>query len=147
MYHLVRRCSSYTEEDITLGIFNTLELAEKGKESYITTILNTDDPHHYQGYMEVDLHKDVEIEEIEGEVEGFSTVICLFEIASAFGQVHRRLRCITKSTAEAEEAAMRIHAEDIADGGWVCEWIYETIKLNVLRFKNADPRDASYVHV
>ena len=61
-YILIRHLSAYTEDDIILGVFTTQEKAQLAKKEYIHSLEANGDPHKNQGYMTVNLKKDIMIE-------------------------------------------------------------------------------------
>lgn len=61
LYLLVRKLSCYTEADIFLGAFTSVELAWSAKAQYIRRIRTNGDPHEKQGYMTVNLDHDIRV--------------------------------------------------------------------------------------
>jgi hypothetical protein len=60
VYMLIRYLSPYTEADLILGVFTDKNKAEEARSVYIAKTLEYD-KHCDQGYMDVDLEKDVVI--------------------------------------------------------------------------------------
>lgn len=142
MYILLRNCSAYTEPDILLGVYTTREQAEKDRLEYIETLKHRGDQHQRQGYMQVDLEVDVVIQEAHtGRKcdDGVETqCYCVFSYSEIMGQVARMLEYIAKSEESAIQNAIRLHKAELDDElGMECEWLYEIIEVNKLRYENS----------
>jgi hypothetical protein len=94
MWMLMRTISAYTFIDIILGIFTTLEDAEKAKTQYMT-YRKDHDPWRNQAYRESSLDDDLHITAMDGDFQNEEIVFEISQYLESFGQIARALKAIT----------------------------------------------------
>lgn len=97
---LMRTISAYTFIDIILGIFTTLEDAEKAKTQYMT-YRKDHDPWRHQAYRESSLDDDLHITAMDGDFQNEKIVFEISQYLESFGQIARALKAITPTQTEA----------------------------------------------
>ncbi|NUF61786.1 hypothetical protein HUN33_15600 [Acinetobacter bereziniae] len=109
MWMLMRTISAYRFIDIILGIFTTLEDAEKARIQYMT-YRKDHDPWHDQAYRESSLADDLRIIAVDGNFRNGEIVFEISEYIESFGQIVRALKAITFTQAEAIACIQRLEA-------------------------------------
>ena len=135
MYLLTRECSFYTENNIVLGCFTSIELALSSKQLYISKIQEHGDPHSRQAYFSVCLENDVDAIPLEFQIESCTTVYLLYEESEGFGQVFRDLKHASSSL---EETVKIAKATPIDTDGFPTHLMYTELVVDSLRFENDD---------
>ena len=137
MYLLIRKCSFYTENDIVLGCFTSMELALSAKQLYIAHIRdpNNGDPHSKQGYFSVNLENNVTAIPLGYSVDTCTTVYLLYEESEGFGQIFRELKHANSSLNETIKIAKAI---PIDTDGFPTHLVYTELVIDHLRFENKD---------
>ena len=137
LYLLIRECSFYTENNIVLGCFMSMDLALSAKKLYITHIQERGDPHARQGYKDVCLESDVDAIALDFPIDACtkSSVYLLYEESECFGQVFREIKCACSSLEKIIEFA-NITPID-AEGFPTC-FMYTHLVVDSLRFENDD---------
>jgi len=124
MHLLMRRLSEYTANHLLLGVFRTLEGAERARHEYLNSVVHgTSDPWAKQAYHEVS----------DGDVAILSSLPCLepadsqdraFVVSSyaeGFGQVIRSFEAIAGSDTTARGHATALEAKDDGEFPYHCE--------------------------
>ena len=135
MYLLIRECSFYTENNIVLGCFTSIELALSSKQLYISHMHDHGDPHSVQGYFDVCLENDVEATPLDYQIEPCTAVYLLYEQSEGFGQVFRELKHASSSLKETIKIA---EATPIDAEGFPTHLVYTELVVDSLRFENDD---------
>lgn len=81
----IRELSAYTEDNILLGVFSDEPKRDAAIATYRSHMEKKDD-HAKQGYMDVDLAKDITCFELQSESKNPSVI--LVETLEGFGQVY-----------------------------------------------------------
>lgn len=138
LFLLVRECSSYTEANIVLGCFRSMESALLAKTEYIVSIGKTSDLHEIQGYMRVCLEDDLHVDHVDVEIEvkrsDARSVFLLFEESDGFGQIDRELKY---GTFELSDLIKFAKSNPIVDDGFSACFVYDEIVLDCLRYENS----------
>ena len=135
MYLLIRECSFYTENNIVLGCFTSMELALSSKQLYISQIQENGDPHSKQAYVNVCLNNDVEAILLDYPIEPCKTVYLLYEHSEGFGQVFRDLKHASSSLEEIIKIAKTMSIDAL---GFPTHLVYTELVVNSLRLENDD---------
>ena len=141
MYLLIRKCSFYTENDIVLGCFTSMELALSAKQLYIAHIRdpNNGDPHSKQGYFSVNLENNVTAIPLgyNQSIDNCTTVYLLYEESEGFGQIFRELKHANSSLEETIKIASAL-AIPMDTDGFPTHLVYTELVIDSLRFENKD---------
>ncbi len=136
MFLIKRKISAYTYHDIIIGVFRAYNDAKKNREVYIEKCKQKDEWGE-QGYREVDLEKDITIEDVSKLINKEQTehlkqlfVVSLFE--EGFGQIVRKIDTIYTAIDEAEKYVEEKESKDLEyEPGY---YKVETIEINSSRF-------------
>lgn len=141
LYLLKRTISPYTGEDLFLGIYDNIDLANKQKQRYINNC-KIKDEWEEQAYRDVDLEKDLEIIDVADKLsepnfpnEGQS-IYLVSGIDEGFGQIVKKLIFI--SLDESKVKAFIKEKDEEAEEEWeendFMYYKWGRLKLNVLFF-------------
>ncbi|MDY8134453.1 hypothetical protein [Aquimarina sp. 2201CG5-10] len=136
MFLLKRKISPYTHHDIIIGLFDSFEDASKNQDLYIKKC-NREDKWEEQGYQEVDLKKDVIIDDVSNLIKNdTSKQLKAFHIVSlleeGFGQITRKIDSIYISV---NEANSYIEKKEQEEPEYEPSWYeIETIEINTPYF-------------
>ncbi|XWV26264.1 hypothetical protein QJ857_gp0811 [Tupanvirus soda lake] len=134
-YLLVRRCSAYSYDDIIIGIYNDIKIANKAKEKYID-FSSKCDPFKNQAYHNVNLEEDVEIVEIELDLTNDHTFCyVLIDRAEGFGQVCNNYIYFSTSFKKINEVGIKF-VNDKEKNSWPSYLMWDMVKMNDMRYKN-----------
>lgn len=140
LFLLKREISPYSGEDLFLGVYDNLELADRQRGRYIQNC-KIQDKWKNQAYKEVDLENDLEIIEIQKEhledrfpQEG-QRVYFVSGMFEAFGQITKKLVSISVDKSEVEKFMQMKDEEDHIEDDEFAYYKFEELKLNVLYFQ------------
>jgi hypothetical protein len=132
---LERQCSSYTEDNIILGVFKSKSKANDAKSRYIEHIKSNGDPHKNQSYMTIDLDRDLGIDEYSCINKSNNQIYILFDCLQSQGQGFRNIRYVSSDLNFIQQ--MKKELNDKAKGMTYEPYFdFECLKPNELRFEN-----------
>lgn len=145
---LGRRCSSYTEADLVLGIFDSHERGNQSMIRYKQVIQHElcVDLHQQQGYQTVDLDDDLYLVQLKNKECGkisskaeasTGLVYILLACCEAMGQIAQGVDFVTSDVNELiQRAKLRTEEESQRKDGYTDWFKYDAVPLNHLRFEN-----------
>lgn len=129
MFLIIRKISAYTNADIIIGIFSTLENANNAKEKYITQC-KISDKWAEQSYKNVDLQTDILIEDINQKIpfeysKSTKIIYVVSKFVEGFGQIIRFVDSFWEMAQNANEyCEIKNEApEEDYEGEFICEKI------------------------
>eukprot|EP01084_Bolivina_argentea_P002602 4811_1 len=138
-WYIIRHCSTYSNEDLLLGIFNSHNNAKKGKQEYIQ-ITSKNDPYSDQVYMKVDLQNDVEIKKHDDDCFDFYLIngMKLY----AIGRLACGLGHIGRSIIEwcNEQKFNNTYKQYILENTQKFGFVFDTLYVNKVKFHNDNVR-------
>jgi hypothetical protein len=161
--HVVyRQMSMYSEASLLIGVFRTATLAEQAKQAYIAKVTASLDAQHFrQGYQDVELDKDVCIDEqvlnhVPAQFAENPDELQLGDQADAdaalapghriwvlscesqgMGQISRGEACFFTSAALQEQARQVL--QPLVDGAsWPTCLVGDEVRLDAMRTRNLD---------
>eukprot|EP01084_Bolivina_argentea_P189337 325618_1 len=141
-WYLIRECSSYSNEDILLGIFTSKHKAIKGKQEYIE-ITNGNDPYQDQIYHTVDLNKDIKIYKYEHfTAYNVEQVYVICRLGCGLGHHGRPiLGFCTKEIFDTTFKRLVIENPQNRFG-----FLYDVVETNKIRFHNDNSKKLDMTH-
>jgi hypothetical protein len=138
VFLLKREISPYSGEDLFLGVYDNLKLANKQKEKYFESC-KVQDKWKDQSYKEVNVENDVEIIEIQDKQteevflkEGQK----IYLVSEVFGQIIKKHIFISTNELEVRSFVQKKNEEDYKEDNIAVYYNEEALKLNVLSFPN-----------
>ena len=137
---VIRRLSSYTGEEIILGVFRSLEEALTTKENYIRFLKLTGESYEQQAYIETNLNDEIYVQTVNADVsEECGRVYCLISHCEAFGQICRAVKYISDDYEKIKKKAQELYLEELRkQEPFPSEWLYTEIDLDILCYENDD---------
>lgn len=124
MHLLMRELSAYTANNLLLGVFRTLEEAERGRSKYLKSVVHgASDPWAKQSYHHVS-DEDVVILSSVSHLELADPADRVFVVSShaeGFGQIIRSFEAIAGSNTAARKHAAALEAKDDGKFPYHCE--------------------------
>lgn len=135
LFLLTRDISAYSGEDLFLGVYDNLALANSQKEAYVRQCKLKDDWKE-QAYRDVNLEKDVEIVEIQDKQteEVFpkeeQNIYLVSGIAEGFGQIIKELVFISIDEVKVKNFVQVKFEEDYNEDDQYADYKDEVLVLN-----------------
>lgn len=123
MHLLMRKISAYTGDDLLLGVFRTLEEAERGRREYLSSVVHgTSDPWAEQAYHEVSDEDVVILPSLLrlDLAESADRVFVVSSYSEGFGQVSRSFEAIAGSNEAARDHVAALTAKDEGEFPYWC---------------------------
>lgn len=111
MYILYRRVSDYDGPCLFLGLFDSLDKAERQRSVY-RVVLEQQDPWHNQSYRDVDLDNDLVITPIAGGLGVQQKGYLVSRYAEGFGQIIRQFHQLCGDKLQAVKIAKELDDDD-----------------------------------
>ena len=136
VYLLKREVSSYTDADLLLGVFLSIERAEAARAEYVARVIGSaSDPLASQAYRsvsetDVSILRDVEV--LGPPVSESSKVWVVSEYAEGFGELLRKFVALAADKRDAERFVEQ--QEVLSDEPFPVYWELDELEEGVLRF-------------
>lgn len=142
LYAVTRTCSAYTEPDIVVGVFRQRVQAKKARKAYIQMLHDKGDPHKEQGYMKVNLWRDVRIRRVpwyrksSGVHRTSGDPVYLFiEVSELFGQIVSRCCAAFDSMDDLLEMG-RTASQRLQEDPFPSYCMFDSLQLGDIRYDN-----------